>query len=231
MVDRGRFDKADECIVLYSFISGVSKKKAGDLPEDHFRSSRPLLAKVKGDMTFLNIKENLVNGKSSAYFKWAASISTQYNIDYIVKTDDDTLIFMPYLFEKIIGLLKPYPYNSLYYGGHTTDAKQCNVAVWEHCKLITPNGYMAGQFYFLSPDLANAVTNDDRNRVSNTGVEDLDMGRSVFRWSRANKEMIKSFTHGGKFALWQHPVKETEKWMGLWDKYYNGGKFDGPIYV
>lgn len=219
LLDGGEFEKADDCEVVYAFIAGRADTT---IPTDHFRTDRPLTVEREHNperLVMLNVRDNLAEGKSYAYLKWAARTALDRGFDYVVKTDDDTLISVPHLFEKIIAPLPPFPHNRRYYGGHVTDAMQCNVEKWEHCRHATPNGYMAGQFYLLSPDLAYAVSSDDVERPRNTRVEDLDMGRAVFAWSRTRRETINMFTTGGVIRLWNHPVKDTNKWLTHWKRY------------
>lgn len=220
LFDRGDYEAADRCEILYAFVAG---RIDPEIPFDHFRSDRPLTVERASNpeqLVMLNVKENMARGKTYAYFKWAShELAARYDLDYVIKTDDDSLISLPKVFHKIVDKLPPWPYNRRFYGGHVTDAMECNIRRWDHCKLIVPNGYMAGQFYFMSPDLAYAVTNDDVERVPSTNIEDLDMGQAVFRWSRTNKEMINTFTFGGKVHVWTHPVKDESKWRFFWKRY------------
>lgn len=69
---------------------------------------------------------------------------------------------MSYIFEKIT--LSPHPDNQRLYGGWLTDFYPCGGK--EHCQNISPgDGYMAGQFYFMSPDLTYIVSLDEQERI------------------------------------------------------------------
>lgn len=232
LMDQKKWEEADKCVILFCFVVGHPD---GHDETDHFQSDRPLALSpdnvphegMDDDVVYLNIRENMVTGKTPVYFKWAASISTKYNIDYIVKLDDDTMLSMSHLFHDIVAPLPPYPFNKRYYGGKIVDAMQCGVHIYEYCKLIVPNGYIAGQFYFLSPDLAHAVSTDDQPRISNTKIEDLDLGRAVFRFSDQYRQSIKIVTHSKQYKAWKHPIKDSEEWMKLW----NASKHDKKPYI
>lgn len=230
----GNLEKADECVVLYAFIVGGGVSTSSNYEEeDHFRTNRPLEIfpespggyEPEPDVIYLNVKENLVTGKVPTYFKWAFQMSQEYDIDYVSKVDDDTMLFMPYLFEKIIDPLPPFPYNQRLYGGWLTDFYQCGGK--EHCLKISPDGYMAGQFYFMSPDLAYVVSSDEHERNYALQKESLDIGVSIFDWAKVNKIMIHLFVIGGNYYLWEHPVIDSDVWK---DK-YNLWKEKGISYV
>lgn len=239
LVDRGRYEEADECIVLYCFV--VTHAAHDDVPSDHYRTDRPLTVDRRtirthqvgdvehDDLVYLNIRENMNDGKTPAYFKWAASIATEYNLDYVFKVDDDTMISVPHLFRHVVDRLPPYPFNKRYYGGRILDVNMCGKS--KRCHYISPNGYMAGQFYYLSPDLAHGVSNDDLDPLPDTRTEDLDMGRAVFRWSDVHGQLIKIETHGRKYKPWEHPVKDPAEWTRLWNAFYHDGVsfIHGPI--
>merc|ERR1712127_155335 len=98
--------------------------------------------------------------------------------------------------------LPPSPHNKRMYGG----------VLWgnpEH-KLV----YGAGQFYFMSVDLAdyvgNTLTADDRKKLMSKRrpTEDMDLGAFVFSHPKTVKFMNLSY-----YIFWSHPLKETKKWM------------------
>jgi hypothetical protein len=196
------------CQIPYTFIIGAGD---GDRPTDH-GDDQPLTVEtaldgtVEEDCTYLNIRENMEDGKSPTYFKFGADLSKDYNIDYVAKIDDDTVLSPELLFSELLDSeLPPAPYNRRIYGGQTwysTSKKLC---------------YAAGQFYFMSSDLANYVGNvlsaEDRlSLMHKRHTEDADMGAFVFSHPRPVK-----FVNAGMNRIWIHPCKTPEKFMNAWE--------------
>ena len=46
------------------------------------------------DMTLLNIRENMNEGKSQTWMKYAATIAEEYDLDYVAKCDADSLFHL-----------------------------------------------------------------------------------------------------------------------------------------
>ena len=127
-------------------------------------------------------------------------------VDYVAKTDSDTLINPALLLDFVERDLPSAPNNRRTYGGKT----------WANFKRSSV--YMAGQFYFLSTDLARFVTRtltaDDRRALgggARTALEDVDMGSYVFSHPRP----IKLVSVAGSM-FWWHPVRDEGSWGDLW---------------
>ena len=185
------------CQVAYTFVIGAG---GDDRPTDHddnepLTVDNDLFGNSEDDCTYLNIRENMEDGKSPTYLKFGANIANQYGIDYIAKTDDDSVIGINALFNWIDSDLPPSPYNRRIYGGAPRLSRVKNTL------------YSAGEFYFMSADLAdyvgNVLTAGDRLSLMNSRpIEDLDMGTFVF----SNPHPIKMFNmHQRK--VWMHPMK------------------------
>lgn len=190
------------CQIPYTFVIG-----GGDAsrPSDH-DDDEPLTLEThhnghedpEGDCTYLNIKENMENGKSTTYMKFGAMLAKEYGIDYIGKTDDDTVLAIQLLLQFLDDDLPPAPFNRRIYGGTSW-------ASWAHNHM-----YAAGQFYFLSSDLADYVSiqltaKDRRGMMHSRPTEDADMGTFIFSHPRPIK-----FISLSTFRFWHHP-KKTEK--------------------
>ena len=163
------------CQIPYAFIIAAG---GNDRPYDH-DDDAPLTVKPwkkvndEDDCVYLNIRESMEDGKSPSYFKFGADVARKYHIDYITKLDDDTLISPDSLMNFIEDELPPAPYNRRIYGGRSWSTRSGAVF------------YGAGQFYFMSSDLAHYVGNvlsaEDRKSLSHSKkTEDADMGRFVF---------------------------------------------------
>ena len=110
-----------KCQVPYTFVVGAGGKNR---PTDHDDYQSLTLetdqygnVDSEGDCTYLNIKENMEDGKSTTYFKFGASLVRDYSIDYFGKIDDDSVLAPKLLFQLLEDDLPPAPYNSRIYGG------------------------------------------------------------------------------------------------------------------
>eukprot|EP00979_Chaetoceros_neogracilis_P002213 scaffold387_cov266-Chaetoceros_neogracile.AAC.5 len=192
--------KGRVCQVAYTFVIGAG---GNDRPTDH-DDDEPLTLNLHGnfedDCTYLNIKENMEDGKSPTYLKFAANFADRYDIDYVVKMDDDSVISHNALFDWIDSELPPTPYNRRIYGGFSRPSRVKNTV------------YAAGEFYFVSADLADYVGNEltaaDRLNMMHPKrhIEDLDMGTFIF----SNPRPVK-FIGMYQWKMWTHPHKtETQ---------------------
>jgi hypothetical protein len=196
------------CQVPYTFIIGAGDD---DRPTDH-DDDQPLTVKtalegtVEEDCTYLNIRENMEEGKSPTYFKFAAELSKDYNIDYVAKVDDDTVLSPELLFSEMLDSeLPPAPYNRRLYGGPSIMSTTKNLL------------YGAGEFYFMSSDLAEYVGNvlsaEDRLSLMHTRhTEDADMSAFVFSHPRPVK-----YYDTGMNIISIHPRKTSESFMDAWE--------------
>jgi len=166
---------------------------------------------TEGDMVFLNIAENMNDGKSQTWFYFASSYMLERHgiyFDYIAKTDTDTLIF-PGTFKKVeLDSLPGYPKNQrIYGGGH-------EFKPFDDGPKLGPT-YMKGQLYFMSNDLARYITSKrcDRSYLS-VGVEDKDHGAFV------NSHPLPIVRHElRKRGVFRHPVKDLKNYQQIWDRY------------
>jgi len=202
-----RADKPRTCEIPYVFvISGGNESRPTEhndnepLVIDHSFINNPVQ-----DAVYLNIKENMENGKSVSFFKYAASLAGEYGIHYISKIDSDTLLSVNKLLDLIDFDLPPSPHNKRMYGGYS----------WGN--LAGNSVYAAGQFYFMSLDLAHYIgfSLDAEQRKFLTDrrrpTEDLDIGSFVFSHPKPIK-----FIDLNPFQFWYHPVKVEEEWMNKW---------------
>jgi len=197
------------CLVAYTFVMG-----GGGLtrPPDH-NDFEPLTrdtdrsgyADPEGDCTYLNIKENMEDGKSPTYLKFGADLARDYGIDYIGKLDDDSVLSLKLLFKLLEEDLPPAPYNTRIYAGAPRLSR------------IKNHVYAAGEFYFLSNDLADYIGNDltaeDREELRiSTHVEDLDMGSFVHSHPRPIK-----YVNLAAYQIYKHPLKTEQAFREFWE--------------
>ena len=224
-----------DCRVAYTFVlGGWNKEQFPDAPTDHVNDDEPLVVLDKkvsddeDDVTYLNIKENMNDGKSYTWFKYAAYLegakddgtprigaTNRRAIHYVAKADADTLISMNALLDYMNQDLPPSPYNNNFFGGIPT----ANVA--------KNHMYMQGQLYFISLNLAKYIgyelTGEERQTITRGYWEekhaklfvheDVSVGTLVYSHPRPIK--LVSVAKGARF--WRHPVKGTDEWMNYWD--------------
>lgn len=196
------------CKIPYTFVIGGG---ASDRPKDH-DDNEPLTletdqdghADEEGDCTYLNVQENMEDGKSTTYMKFGAGLHVEYGIDYVAKIDDDTVLAIQLLLQFIEDDLPPTPFNRRIYGG-------TGWASYAHNHI-----YAAGQFYFMSSDLAdyvsNQLTTEDRlEMMHGRHTEDADMGTFIFSHPRPIK-----FMNLSSFRFWHHPKKSKTEFLAGW---------------
>jgi hypothetical protein len=177
------------CVITYVFFVGGNPSGPTELMKPN--SSYPILIdgnddfSDEGDIISLNIKENLEDGKSQTWFKYASMVVKENpSFDYIVKVDSDTLVFPPTFLDIMYRRLPRRPDNQRVYGGlpHDKDACDPKVNDTHSCPLHLKGGlYMAGSLYWMSPDLADFITSDRVNRKAiSIGHEDVDIGNFIF---------------------------------------------------
>ncbi|GFH56562.1 hypothetical protein CTEN210_13038 [Chaetoceros tenuissimus] len=198
------------CEIIYTFVIGAGDS---DRPTDH-GDDEPLTlpydqhGKSEPDCTYLNIRENIEQGKSATWLKYASLIGRQYGFDYVMKVDDDTVLTVPQLVQFTREELPPVPYNTRIYGGPPRPSRSANTL------------YAAGELYFMSLDLAyyvgNELTAQDRvdMRTAKRPVEDLDMGTYIY----SHPYPIK-FLNMYRMGIWTHEgrTKEEENYRMEWN--------------
>lgn len=113
------------------------------------------------DVTLLNIRENMNEGKTLTWFKYASSVLPEtLNIDLIVKVDTDTVVYPHSFLDEFHDEMKKKqvqrPASGVYGGLREVAATGFSVNVIPY--------YMQGGFYFLSRDLAQDVTSNSCQR-------------------------------------------------------------------
>ena len=202
--------KPVRCQLPYTFVIGAGGENRptdhGDKEAVHLKKNKYGKKDKSGDTTYLNIKENMEDGKSATWLKYGASLSKQLPIDYVAKIDDDSVLSSELLLDLMSDELPPAPFNRNIYGGKSWSS---------YIKSVL---YAEGQFYFMSADLANWVglqlSAAARLRKSHgRHTEDADMGVFVHSHPRPVKFMSLS-----KYKIWFHPKKKDESFIKAWKK-------------
>ena len=214
----GRILRQD-CQFAYTFVIGAFQKWGPmDLTASGTNHTAPLTVDrspgfpVEKDATYLNIRENMNDGKMQTWFKYAATFGNEF--DYIVKVDGDTILFPPRFAAFAQQSLNAYPYNRLVYGGIPNDMTACGIRR-PMCQRLEGTIYMGGQLYFMSPDLAHLITSPGFNRRgSKVRAEGVTIGNLVFRSPHPVKYVIITPSH----LLWEHGrhIKDHTKYRRRW---------------
>jgi Galactosyltransferase len=129
------------------------------------------------DGTFLNIVENMDQGKTPTFLFWASKVSSELNIPYIAKCDSDSIIDLNGLLEFLHQQLPKIPAPV---GNQVATLKQpsvvagspilrkelnngwfltsTNESFWEEEYFMGAHLYYNGGFYLMSRDLAESAT-------------------------------------------------------------------------
>jgi hypothetical protein len=188
----GNLSHPDECQLIYTFVIGANSNphaptelldEGSDqtIPMTLDRSNEPTYER---DVVYLNIHENMEEGKSTTWFKYASSkIPESLQIDLIAKVDTDTVVFPNELLAEVE--LQLQAHKNLHhpvgvYGG---------VGVGKGRDQM----YFQGGFYFMSKDVARYITSQDCNRSNiiqtmleryGHHAEDRDIGGFVETYSK-----------------------------------------------
>ena len=165
----------EHCQIAYTFFMAANPGGPTELlfPNDSFPIlSRPpsnFPAKEEDDMVFLNIRENMNDGKMPTWFKYASMLveDDKYPFDYVAKIDSDTLVFIPAFLEFAEQHMAHTP--KLVHAGFPFFDYNCNPREVPHdhpCPMKLAGGlYMSGEASFLSSDLARIMTSKECNRT------------------------------------------------------------------
>jgi Galactosyltransferase len=196
-----------ECQLAYVFMAGGNQ--TGPTERVVYKSSEPItLPSNETDVVLLNIKENMNEGKTPSFFKYATTVVDEHvYFDYIAKTDSDTLIFPDRILNDSVNKLPVFPNNVLVYGGYRPVARKDD-------QMKGPL-YWQGSFYFLSVDLARYITSAACDRQSLTlWSEDKSMGNFVHSHSQPIHRIRLNLTR----KPIDHPLKGRQKFLRRWQE-------------
>ena len=198
------------CQVIYTFVMGMDKGPPKINLGDSVGVDPSSVPHAEPDVTFLNITENMNDGKVPTWFNYAASSFPE--IDYIAKSDSDTMMSIPRLLEFVNSYLpnqKEPTYHPVF-GGTLFDVTNCGNA--GHCRELKGRVYMSGAFYFISQHLVKHITNEYRQQGIKYPFEDMDFGTKVSTFDQPIA-LIEFNTDN----FWKHLLKGESKWMYWWN--------------
>jgi len=207
-----------ECQLVYVFVAGGNSTGPKERVTYNDNSSEPMtLPSNESDVVLLNIQENMKEGKSQSYFKYATTIVDEYlYFDYIAKTDSDTLIFPDRLLNDRINKLPAFPHNIRVYGGYRPVEK---VEV-DHIKGPI---YWQGSFYFLSNDMARYITSTACDR-KNLALWSED--KSICNFVHSHPKPIHRIKLNITRKPIDHPLKEIQRFKSRWQSYLSNNGDD-----
>jgi hypothetical protein len=117
-----------KCELIWTFVVGGGGK---DIPPENVADERPMIVELPAtgespdwnatDMTLLNIRENMNEGKSQTWLKYAASVARENGFQYVAKCDEDSILRLPDFFQFTRHRLPPSPYNKGFFVGALRD--------------------------------------------------------------------------------------------------------------
>jgi len=237
------------CEFIYTFVIGANPNESPELVDGSrpMEVQRPIRGGVshdlnEPDMTLLNIRENMNEGKSQTWMHYGAQIAEQYDLDYVTKCDADTMFHLHEFFVFAYKHLPPAPYNSMMYVGalrdkaywpkHETEEERIRYESYFGNNYEGVHLYVAGQIYIMSRDLAKFVGQEAlANKCSYCeGHEDHDISAMAFH---NTKEPIKLLVIGRSHRFWEHPVKGEPRWKRIWareEARMAGQEFEGRMF-
>lgn len=216
LIDRSHPDHdtlVQDCQLAYTFVAGGNPDGPKELVELNGQEPLTLTGSVsEPDIAVLNIQENMKEGKSQTYFKYATTIIDEHlYFDYIAKADSDTIIYPDRLLNNEVNKLPAFPENVRVYGG------MYRLAKFEKDDLFAPI-YFTGGFYFLSVDLARYITSDECDRKA---LAVFSEDRSICNFVHSHPlppRRIGMAPYPIPKPLY-HPVKSLVKFEAAWKDY------------
>ncbi len=218
------------CELIYTFVIGANPTASPELVDNSrpFEVDRPITGTSRDlnepDMTLLNIRENMNEGKSQTWMYYASQIAEEYDLDYVGKVDADSMLHLHEFFHFAYKNMPPSPYNSMMYIGalrdkaywpkHATDAERNKFESYFGTVYDGVHLYVAGQLYIMATDLAKFVGQEALSGKCSycEGHEDHDISAIAFH----SPEPIKLVCIGRTHRFWEHPVKGEPRWKRIW---------------
>eukprot|EP01084_Bolivina_argentea_P009566 17851_1 len=178
-------------------------------------------SKFYQDIAFLDIKENMNEGKTYEWFKSAHVNMNKNKNNYqqimVFKADTDTFLCLNQFVKDLLNITSNMKSKYMYYGRINTYAK-CG-GFW-HPRICPPKSctnfstercwiYMSGGIYGLSLPLINAIFSDHEDlKIQKNGMEDLLVGHWIKQTNVSKQVQI---IHRDNGILWCHQNRN------LWD--------------
>jgi len=167
----------DSCELIYTFVLGANPntttteiRTGPDAESFLFQGSVAAFAEdaAEGDYTFLNIRENMDEGKTPTWWAFVSHILQKYELDYAAKCDSDTILLLDGLFGFAETYLPPKTHRRILLGKFSDSMLYQNLLpsgqVDRQRKYLegkfgshTLHWFAQGQFYLLSAQLIQDI--------------------------------------------------------------------------
>lgn len=217
----------ERCQIAYTFVMGQSQNPpSGNRTELLSTTTTAEMTRppMEPDIVSLDILENGKYGKSPTWFRYATLLAKEHNlpVDYIIKTDSDTLIIPARFIRWVVEQEAKVDYDrSHVYGGMPLDKKACGWPLHEDCQYLVAPYFHGGGLYFTSLDVAEYIVSDQCPRKTLfLPHEDVTMGNYVYSMVNTTGKDIHSFSNPNAYAsTWKHPIKDPKRIRTLWREY------------
>lgn len=205
--------KNEDCQIAYTFVIGANPNGPTSMVEANTTASMVVpaikLNDAEEDVLYLDIKENMEEGKSDTWFRFGSVLSETLYFDYIAKLDTDTVVY-PANFVKDLKRMPVYPWNKRIFGGKY-DIRPDYTTKYP---IVGPT-FMSGLLYWMSPDLASYITDPEQcNRKKyHAPFEDLNIANLI----HSHPQMIRRIQMS--FSSFDHPVKNIGDFKAKWKKH------------
>lgn len=167
------------CNFVYVFVITDTSDDFLQVEDAPFITSKD---SIESDCIFLDQKQkdDERDGWGPTFMKFVTKAAHEYGIDYVVKLDDEFLLSTDLFAQFVEEELPPAPHNIRIYGGPHRQSRFKN------------HRYTAGEFYFMSSDLADYIANEmtaEMRRKLSIYIEDLDMRSYVHSHPRPLKQI------------------------------------------
>lgn len=210
-------ERFPECTLVYTFVVGGLNSNSTASPTEQLDDNIPFLVDRsqvqyktdEEDITFLAIQENMNEGKSLTWFKYASTISDALDVDLIAKVDTDTVIFPRGFLEELETVLA------------TQRIERPARMVYGGLRKVGDESYMQGGFYLLSSDVAEFISssacprdNIIESEMKNTGyrAEDREIGGFVESFNGTQNILLEYYNSGTHH--WRN--KEASNFRVMW---------------
>lgn len=169
------------------------------------------------------------HGKSQTWLAQAVCFMEAYDIDYVAKTDTDTVPLLDKYFDFAEENLPPAPYNVHILAGSIVSKENWDGEEYaEEREMVFRKAYgkmhvyAEGQWYLLSRDLATSTVETARDKTDVSYLEyteDHDISTMAF----ISVEAMHLILLKRQNRHWIHPVKQSKKFhfRTVWDRELN----------
>lgn len=220
------------CQIVYTFVLGGNPSGASELYwNGNVASSSEMVVlrppplsnasdyqKYYTDMTFLNIKENMLDGKTTTWYTYAASLMQEnpyLNLHFVGKLDSDTLFF-PSRFIRWTQNLRHILNQTRVYGGCPIEREEC-IEWGDYCNTTNMKAprFMTGAIQILSIEAARYISLGDIPITNRTALvlpkhEDITLANLVYHTFNESGVPVAVASMGHPRSHWIifHPKKE-----------------------